>query len=343
MSEKLDTAAWYRRFALIEARGYSPTYDQWCTGISEDPELLVLLENLPAAKRQPNLLLGAARFHGALPGPYQDFRAFLLAHWPELRTTMLARSTQTNEAGRCAVLLPLLAHIARAAAGSGSGSGDEDTPLALIEVGASAGLCLYPDRYGYSYDGGPVLSAGDVPDALVMECATSGGPPLPWQVPRVSFRAGLDVNPLDVANDDDVAWLEALVWPEHTRRLDRLRAAVAVARREPPLLVKGDLAIDVEELVLRAPADATVVVFHSAVLAYVDEAGRGAFRDTMARLTADRDRPLHWLSNEGYGVLPGVEGALEKEDIEADRLFVLAHNGRAVARTGGHGQALDWL
>ena len=336
MPEKLDTAAWYRRFALIETRGYSATYDAWCTGISEDSDLLVVLDQLPAAKRQPNLLLGAARFHGAQPGPYPEFRAFLLERWPQVRETMLARSTQTNEAGRCAVLLPLLAQIA-------SGSGDENTPLALIEVGASAGLCLYPDRYGYSYDGGPVLSAGEVPGPLVMECATTGGPPLPGRVPRVSFRAGLDLNPLDVANDDDVAWLEALVWPEHTHRLDRLRAAVAVARREPPLLVMGDLAVDLEELVQRAPADATVVVFHSAVLAYVDEAGRKAFRDTMLRLTADRNRPLHWLSNEGYGVLPGVEGALKKEDVEIDRLFVLAHNGRAVARTGGHGQSLDWL
>ncbi|MHA7294924.1 DUF2332 domain-containing protein [Arthrobacter sp. HLT1-21] len=336
MPEKLDTAAWYRRFALIETRGYSATYDAWCTGISEDSELLALLNDLPAAKRQPNLLLGAARFEGVQPGPYPDFRAFVLEHWPQVRGTMLARSTQTNEAGRCAVLLPLLARIA-------AGSGDENMPLALVEVGASAGLCLYPDRYGYSYDGGPVLSAADVPDALVMECATRGGPPLPDRVPRVGFRAGLDLNPLDVANDDDVAWLEALVWPEHTRRLDRLRAAVTVARREPPLLVEGDLTVDLEKLVHRAPTDATVVVFHSAVLAYVDEAGRSAFRDTMRRLTADRDRPLHWLSNEGYGVLPGVEGALQKDDAEVDRLFVLAHNGQAVARTGGHGQALDWL
>ncbi|MHA7154110.1 DUF2332 domain-containing protein [Arthrobacter sp. TMN-50] len=336
MPEKLDTAARYRRFARIETRGYSPTYDEWCTGISQDREVLAMLDRLPAAKRQPNLLLGAARFHGAQPEPYRKFRAFLLEHWPQVRATVLARSTQTNEAGRCAVLLPLLARIAAV-------SCEEDTPLALIEVGASAGLCLYPDRYGYSYDGGLVLSAGDLPDALVMECATTGSPPLPDRVPQVTFRAGLDVKPLDVANDDDVAWLEALVWPEHARRRDRLRAAVAVARREPPLLVAGDLAVDLEDLVNRAPADATVVVFHSAVLAYVDEAGRNAFRDTMLRLTADRNRPLHWLSNEGYGVLPGVEGALQKDDVEVDRLFVLAHNGRAVARTGGHGQTLDWL
>ena len=339
MAEQLDTAAWYRRFALIETRGYSPTYDEWCLGISEDPPLLLMLDTLPTEKRQPNLLLGAARFHGAKPGPYTVFRTFLLEHWARVRETMLNRSTQTNEAGRCAVLLPLLARIAD----------DENTPLALIEVGASAGLCLYPDRYGYSYDGGPVLSAsgalgaGGLPDALVMECATTGNPPLPASLPPISFRAGVDLNPLDVANDDDIAWLEALVWPEHVRRRDRLRAAVEVAHREPPLLVRGDLAADLEGLVNRAPVNSAVVVFHSAVLGYVDQPGREAFQDTMRRLTADRSRPVHWLSNEGYGVLPGVEGAMPRAAEEVDRLFVLAHNGRPVARTGGHGQTLDWL
>ncbi len=40
----------------------------------------------------------------------------------------MSKRTQTNEPGRCAVLLPLLAALPQ--------------PLALLEVGASAGLCL---------------------------------------------------------------------------------------------------------------------------------------------------------------------------------------------------------
>ena len=50
---------------------------------------------------------------------------------------MLSRATQTNEPARCAVLLPVLARLPQ--------------PLALLEVGASAGLCLLPDHYGYDY------------------------------------------------------------------------------------------------------------------------------------------------------------------------------------------------
>ncbi|GAA1124766.1 hypothetical protein GCM10009582_22440 [Arthrobacter flavus] len=41
MAERLDTAGWYRRFALVEARCYSPTQDQWYLGISDNPQLLL--------------------------------------------------------------------------------------------------------------------------------------------------------------------------------------------------------------------------------------------------------------------------------------------------------------
>ena len=103
-------------------------------GIADDPELLRRIDEWPHNKRQPLLMLAAARFLGARISPYRDFRAFLDAHWEDVSRMVLTRATQTNEAGRCATLLPSLAQIA--AAGG--------RPLALIEVGASAGLNLFP-------------------------------------------------------------------------------------------------------------------------------------------------------------------------------------------------------
>lgn len=45
--------------------------------------------------------------------------------------------------------------------------------------------------------------------------------PLPAGVPEVTWRAGLDLNPLDVADDDDVRWLERLIWPGEAGRVER--------------------------------------------------------------------------------------------------------------------------
>lgn len=313
----------YRDFALNEAAGRSPAYEQLCLGVAADEQVLALLGALPLAKRQPNLLLGAARLLGGPVGDYPAFREWLLTHWPAVREQMLARSTQTNEAARCAVLLPVLAALPQ--------------PLALIEVGASAGLCLYPDRYRYRYgDRAPIGPAG----APLLDCAVDGPAPVPDRLPQVVWRAGVDLNPLDVTDPADVRWLESLIWPEHTERRERLTAAAAIAADDPPLLVRGDLNDALPRLAEQAPAEATLVVFHTAVLAYLDAAGVDRFAAQMAELTRRRPGTV-WLSNEAPRVVPQVAAQLPRQ--APPGRFALAVDGRPVAFTMPHGQGVDWL
>ena len=132
-----QTARAYRRFAALEARGRSPLYERLAEGVAQDGEVIAFLLTLPKPKRQPNLLFAAVRYRLGTPTDWADFRYRLLAEPDAVREVMLARSTQTNEPARCATLLPVLATLPQ--------------PLALIEVGASAGLCLLPDLYGYDY------------------------------------------------------------------------------------------------------------------------------------------------------------------------------------------------
>src|SRR5262249_33291168 len=94
----------------------------------------------------------------------------------------------------------------------------------------------------------------------------SSGTPLPDAVPEVVWRAGLDLDPLSVADRSHREWLEALVWPEQTARLENLRRAMAVAETARPRVVQGDLRRDLARLVAEAPPEATLVVFHTAVL-----------------------------------------------------------------------------
>ncbi|MER6947454.1 DUF2332 domain-containing protein [Nonomuraea sp. NPDC000554] len=315
-----STAERYRKFGEMEVRGHSPSYGQLCMGVGADAELLALIDTLPAAKRQPNLLFGAVRFLG---GPVHDFGAFriwVLKHWAEVSSEMLARSTQTNEPGRCATLLPLLARLPQ--------------PLALIEVGASAGLCLFPDRYTYRFDDRPALGPAS---PVMLTCRTSGAVPIPQQVPSVVWRAGIDLDPLNVADADHLRWLEALVWPEQQDRLARLRAATQIARAEPPHLVQGDLNATIADLVGQAPPDATLVVFHSAVLAYLPQDERDRFVETI------RGLPARWISNEAPSVIPSVAARLTRSPSTDRSAFVLALDEEPVAFTGPHGQFLDWL
>jgi hypothetical protein len=317
----VDVSQWYRDFAEHEARGRSATYERLALAVADDDEFLRHLSALPEPKRQPNLLFASVRYLGGPVSDPADFRTWALAHWDQIEATMRERLTQTNEPGRCAVLLPVLARLPQ--------------PLALLEVGASAGLCLYPDAYGYQYSSRPgVIGRRNSPVQLT--CQVSGHFEVPEHVPHVIWRAGLDLNPLDVADQGDLRWLDALIWPEHHERRCRLRAAAAIARLDPPLLVRGDLLDDLPSLAAQAPEHATLVVFHSAVLTYVPPHARARFVDLVRAL------PGHWLSNEGLRVLPMIP-VPESPQSTGPTPFLLAVDGKPVALTGPHGQSLTWL
>ncbi|MFQ1002135.1 DUF2332 family protein [Modestobacter sp. SSW1-42] len=319
--ELTDLAGHYRRFAEVEAAGVSPRYAELAAAVAGDADVLGFLGMLPAPKRQANLLLGALTFlHGGPPADGAELREWVVGDADRLRATMLARATQTNEAARCAALLPVLSTL--------------PGPLALVEVGASAGLCLYPDRYGYAYPTGRV---GDAGSAVQLRCTVTGDGPVPTRVPQVAARAGIDLDPLDPADPDDVAWLQALIWPGMEERRDRLAAAAAIAAREPAEVVRGDLVEQLPALVARMPAGATVVVFHTAVLAYLDAAAREAFVETVSGL------PVRWLSQEGVPVLAGVRDRLPEPPAAEESRFLLALDGEPLAYTAPHGGRIDWL
>lgn len=307
-----------------ELRGLSPTYERLCLGLAADDRLIELLDTLPRPTRQPNLLLAAARLLGAPLADYGEFAEWVLANWPELSGQMLARRTQTNEPNRCAALLPALALL--------------PGPFALIEVGASAGLCLYPDWYSYRYDDGrdsAVVGTG-LPQ---FPCRAIGLPAAP-DLPAVVWRAGLDIHPLSVADREDMRWLRMLVWPEQTSRAARLAAAIETVRPDPPRIVRGDLSRDpgaaLDPLIDEAAEHGTVVVFHTAVIAYLGGADRAAFTAHLRHRIAPGG--VHWIANEGAGVFDF------STNLARDRAgFVVALDERPLAHAGAHGQWLEWL
>jgi hypothetical protein len=161
----------FMRFAEQECGDYAPFYAHLARGIAHDPELLAIAAHTRSGQQAPNLLLAAvhdlllrgadhalAAFYPSVahlaavpPGdPLPAFRAFCRDHRAALIDLVSTRLVQTNEPQRCTVLLPAFSMVARLASGR---------PLALIEVGASAGLNLLFDRYGYDYGAGQSAGA----------------------------------------------------------------------------------------------------------------------------------------------------------------------------------------
>jgi len=312
----------YLFFARHEVRGRCSLFEDLALRIADDPELIAVISRLPENKRQPNLILASLRkLLGRVP-TFNEVRAVIFDDLHRLTEVVLSHSTQTNEPGRCATLLPLLCQLRQ--------------PLALLELGASAGLCLIPDRYNYQYNSTFLRNDNSDP-GLVLSCTIHGSVPIPDVMPEIVWRAGLDSNPLNVRNPDHRAWLETLIWPSEHDRLNRLRVAMDLAASEEMHLEQGDLhTADLDRLCAQASKDATPVIFHSAVLCYtLDQEARDAFVKRVGGLTDV------WISNES----PELYSAFGKDLIPArhDSNFLMALNGRPLAWTNPHGMSMTWI
>ena len=187
-------------------------------------------------------MFAAARWHGvAAPGPYDGLRDALLSDDGTIRATILARATQTNEAGRLATLVPAFAALAAGRAAGAGGGGGERRALPL------------PRPVGLRVDAPSPAPWRSARPTRGSTCAVDGPAPFPDRLPEVAWRRGIDLNPLDVTDADHMAWLTNLVWPEHDDRRALLRQAIEIAAADPPTIVPGDLLDDAARPGRRAP------------------------------------------------------------------------------------------
>ncbi|WAA65156.1 DUF2332 domain-containing protein [Microbacterium oxydans] len=270
----------YARFAREEAPGRSALYADWAAGVADDIAVRRVLLRIPESRRQPPLVFAVTRLLGVGLVGYPHWRSFVLRHADEIVAECTERSLQTNEPLRLAALLPVLSEI--------------EGPIALLEIGASAGLCLYPDRYSYRFtDEHGGLRAGldpaDGMSAVVLESRVTGALPS-LRMPDVVWRAGIDLAPLDATSERDRRWLRGLVWPGEAGREERIDAALDIAAADPPLLVRGDASEQLDALAAEAPPGATLVVTTPGVLVHIPRAEREAL---IARISG---LPGHWIT-----------------------------------------------
>ncbi|MFM7028433.1 MAG: DUF2332 domain-containing protein [Chakrabartia sp.] len=210
-----------------------------------------------------------------------------LVVWDAWLLPWLEGPPQTNEVGRAAALWPGMMRIARRFG----------PRMEWIELGASGGLNLVMDHYGYRL-GGAV--AGNLRAELQLVPDWQGADPDVSDV-SVLDRVGFDLNPLAIAEPEIAERLLAYIWPDQRDRLTRARTAIAVARPLHPPVIRGDAVQLLGPLLAEPQAEGrTRVIFHSVVLQYFSAEDRMAVRDMIeaAGVRATPARPLAWLSLE---------------------------------------------
>jgi hypothetical protein len=367
---ELPLADHFRGLAATVERDGGVVYPAICRGVADDTGVLSLLDDTPLPQRRPLLLLAAVHFL-LLSGvddplaayydtvadvrgtpfdpPARDvvgaFTSFCQLHRRELEDVIATRTTQTNEVGRCAALLPGLCHIASLC--------DTDVPLSLLDLGTSAGLNLLFDDYAYTYrsasDEG-VLTAGRLGSAVSIECtARDDLRSLPeLRLSTMGERVGLDLSPLDPFSDDAVLWLLACQWPDNPARFGRLRGALSNARASdnPPRLERGDMVADLPRVAASIAGTTPLVVFHSWVAAYLDEGQQRRLAAAVGALGAAR--PVHHLYCETPFETPGLPTPPSPVPREGpDLATALVHIGPdsepvRLADTHPHGYWIRW-
>lgn len=304
-----------RRFAAGVGADGARRYERICRGVAEDEELLSLIAEAAPDQRRPNILLAAVHYllllgaddalarHYPTVAAWRDepfgaedegtdvfacFAAFCRRNRERITALIATRATQTNEVGRCTALLPAFAAVAARAR----------QPLALVDLGASAGLNLLFDRYAYDYGGAGRAGVDGSP--VTLRCDVHAAYPLDTALPEIAARVGVDRRPVDLDDEDSALWLLACQWPDHLDRFVTVRKAIDLARKDPvaPAVLQGDVVSELGRAVAAVPGaeEAHLCIFHTWVAAYLAPAAQAALADAIREV--GKARPISWIFAE---------------------------------------------
>ncbi len=348
MADELDLDDARRRyhFALApEDLDRLPFYAALLARLEDDEGALGLLASVRAEQRNPMLVLAALHRAALLGHPilaplYDAIRhgapidvdaaadaviAVVRAE-PDVVRSQLWRSTQTNEPGRSAVLQAVVRDLVA-----------PDETMAVIDVGTSAGINLFFDRF-------PVRARDDG-DPLTLVCEDEGDVDRATPLPRVGARVGIDPYPLDLGDDDDRLWLKACLWPEERRRHERFDAIVARYRAWPATtLLKGDALDRLDDALELAANDDLRVVVNTWSAFYFSEPERRAYYEALREHGASSN--VAWVSIESTLVAwPDLEVVSDERRRGASQV-VVSRPGEAPVRWGWchpHGRWVERL
>jgi hypothetical protein len=324
--------------AFRTAQGFdsSPLYSHLLSAVANDEGLLELA-TLTRHGQQPTFALFGAVHHlllrdahdpladyyvsiaGASARPVDAdtapaFARFCARHHEAIASILRTRLVQTNHVQRALVMRLGLALVRRASS----------APVCVVEVGCSAGLNLRADRYAFTVGG---ANFGDHTSPVRIRADISAPELLPDlnQLPTIADLVGIDLNPPDLTNDDDRAWLRALVWPENKHHAAQLEAAMGIMATDPPRVLRGDVVEVGPAVAASLPTGLPRLVVHTATRIHVPAEQRPAFDAAIAAF-AEGGPMLHLaLEDDQRIALSGRPGVgLTATDAAGSRTIAIA-------------------
>jgi hypothetical protein len=232
----------------------------------------------------------------------------------------MSHEPQTNEVRRSLCLLGGFLEVAH----------KTQLPLRCFELGASAGLNTLWDHFYYQFgnhEWGPPSST------VKLSCEWSGAVPQIQTPVVVEGRFACDRRPVELKNRQEQFRLMAYIWPDQLDRLERLRAAIALAQQDQGLLVESaDAHVWAERAVPREGC--ATILFHSVMWQYLRTDYQLRLKHVIDGLgqSATESAPFAWLRMEPGS--PKFEVRLTLWPGGDDRLLAVVHP---------HGAWVKWL
>ncbi|WP_449537639.1 DUF2332 domain-containing protein [Ferdinandcohnia sp. Marseille-Q9671] len=329
----------FQTFAVNECKDSSRLYEFLSLQIARDNETLELASHAQVGQPTPNLLLGAVHFlllKGAdhplreyypsivrnpriVEESFVPFKSFCREFSNEIIELLHKKLVQTNEVRRCSYLFPAFGHIYDIA----------KKPLALIEIGTSAGLQLLWDHYSYSYGTSEVY--GNKGSTLQLTAEILGGktPTLQDFIPPVAARIGIDLHPIDLKIEENVRWLQALIWPEHHERRELFEKATEYVKANELQLIKGNGVELLPKIAQEIPREQSICVFHTHVANQMPLETKAQLLEQISFIGANREI-FHLYNN------------IQDRYLHIDYYLHGKEYKHVIGETEGHGKWFTW-
>jgi len=254
--------------------------------------------------------------------PSWSVLARVIVEYQDFLLVWMKSPPQTNEVSRSSVIWPAMMEI----------TARFGKPIRLLELGASAGLNLNMDRFGYELN---AIACGDVCSKLQMKPVWTGNSARISE-PVIRERFGCDLLPVDVSNPKDVLRLRSYVWPDQQERKERLDQALEIAADFPVSVEAEDAVQWLKRELAVSQENVCTVIYSTIAWQYLPEAARAMGEETIKGFGAhaNSSSPLVWLKFEADGETPGAGIELE---------FWPNHKVVTLGRADFHGRWINWF
>ena len=331
----------FKTFAEKECADSSELYEYLSLKIAKDDEMLELSSYAKEGQPIPNLFLGAVHyllFKGVehklsqyypsiVEQPkspkesFPHFKDFCTTYRDQIISILKEKMVQTNEVRRCGYLYPSFSYAYDIV----------KKPLALIEIGTSAGFQLLWDKYSYSYNSNEIF--GDIDSNVLINLEIKGEniPILSKVSPPVTHRYGLDLHINDLSNVEDSLWLNSLIWPEHKERRALFEQALecVMNNKDELNLIEGDGVELLSRIIEQIPNDSTICIFHTHVANQIPVDIKQKLLDNVKDIAKRRD-VFHIYNN------------IWDRDLHLDYFINGVEHNETIAETDGHGRWFEW-